>query len=103
MKPFTRLPWERLQRERDQLQSDFKAIGEDAEIPFEKLSNTHVIECPNKMRARPWRQKNGGRGLTKHDLVELTNQPSLKQAGVDAIEIDPEIKVRKHFPNLYVS
>ncbi len=123
---------ERLQREKDQLQADLKAISglsiellkeiwkRDGELPenlaeellpsaYDKLSHElnripieHFIERLNQMRARSW-SKNEGAGLTAHDLVELTNQPSLKPAGIDAIEIDPEIEVRKHFPNLYAT
>ena len=124
---------ERLQRERDQLQGDLKAIGglsigshneilkSGSELPenlaeellpsaHDELSHQlnrfpieHRIERLNQMEARPWKRKNGGAGLTARDLVELTNPPSLKPAGVDAITIDHGSKVRQHFPNLYAT
>ena len=91
---------ERLQREREQFQGDYmEAIREAVAKPLEEFSNKDVIESLHKMRARPWRKKNGGKGLTEYDLVELTNQQPLKPAGIEAIV--PKIKVRKHFPNLY--
>ncbi len=46
-------------------------------------------------------KKNGDKGLTEDDLVELTKEQPLKPAGIDAIV--PTIKVRKHFPNLYAT
>ena len=125
---------ERLQRERDQLQVDLKAIHgysvepleplkenskADGEFPqnlpeetlpsaceelsheLNRLPNEHVIEHLNQMRNRPWRHKNGGTGLTARDLVELTKQPVLQEAGI--VGIMPQFQGRTRFPNLYAT
>ena len=83
------------------LQGDLKAISEAAGKPIEELSTEYVIESLNKMTARPWRTWCRDGGLTECDLVELTNQTLRASAGVDGIL--PQTKVRKHFPNLYVT
>ena len=87
------------ERERVQLQSDLQAVHETSGKPFEALSVDDVIKCLNKMKARPWRHWNGGKGLRENDLLELTNRRSDEPGGVHGILA--EDKVRKHFPNLY--
>ena len=91
--------WEESERKPALLQGDLQAVREAAGKPLEELSDEHVIESLHKMKARPWRTWNGGKGLTERDLVELTSQALLTSSGVDGIVQKTE--VRKHFPNLY--
>ena len=87
------------ERKREQLQGDLQAVYEAAGKPIEEVSSEEVIESLNKMKARPSRHLNGGEGLRGNDLVELTSRRSDESAGVDGILA--EVKVRRHFPNLY--
>ena len=86
------------ERDRVQLQRDMKAVADPA---GKQLPPERVVEKLNEMRARPWRHRNGGKGLTVDDLVALTGKRSVEPAGIDAIV--PDVKVRKHFPNLYAT
>ena len=88
-------------REREQLQGDLQAVNERAGRAGEELSSEDVLESLNKMQARPWRHRNGGKGLRGDDLVELTRRRSDEPGGVDGILAD--VEVRKHFPNLYAT
>ena len=88
-------------REREQLQGDLQAVNERAGRAGEELSIEDVLESLNKMKARPWRHRNGGKGLRGDDLVELTGRRSDEPGGVDGILAD--VEVRKHFPNLYAT
>lgn len=93
------------ERVRVRLQRDLKAVADAAEkqLPTagKQLPIERVVEMLNEMKARPWRNRNGGKGLTEADLVALTGKRSVEPAGVDAIV--PDIEVRKHFPNLYAT
>ena len=86
------------ERVRVLLQRDLKAVADAA---GKQLPPERVVEKLNEMKARPWRHRNGGKGLAVDDLVALTGKRSVEPAGIDAIV--PDVKVRKHFPNLYAT
>ena len=91
-----------LQRELDQLKIDIAAVGQDTGKPQKDRPDDYLIKRLNGMRARPWRTRNGGKGLTDRDLVGLMIlQRVLEPAGIDGIR--PQFIVRKHFPNLYAT
>ena len=87
--------------ERGQLEKDLNQVYADAGNPPEGLPTEAVVEALNKLRARPWRDRNDGEGLTEADLSELLKQPPPVDGGVCAIM--PKAEVRARFPNLYAT
>ena len=70
------------ERVRVRLQRDLKAVADAA---GKQLPPERVVEKLNEMKARPWRHRNGGKGLTVDDLVALTGKRSVEPAGIDAM------------------
>ena len=87
------------ERNRVKLRRDLEAVADAAEKPLRALPVEYVLETLNGMKARPWRKKNDGKGLTEADLVALVGEGLPEPAGIHAIV--PDVEVRKHFPNLH--